>query len=103
MTNSRLYYEAHITVDSDKPIQQGKVFSDFSEMTSKDFKTSMFDEDNVDDYNGKWFASARSTNLDLMKLKIKNQVDFYNKNNYPVIRWKIEDTVLDSKYGDTLD
>lgn len=98
MSTARLYYEAHVTVDS-KP---NEYWNEFTNILPSYFRHSKFDEDNVDNYHGKWFMSARSPDLEGIKNIIRNSISVLESLNYNVIRWKIEDTVLDSKYGDSL-
>ena len=92
-----LYYEAHITVEAGLDCY----WTDFTNLFPGTFKCSKFDEDQVDDYNGKWFMSARDTDLDSIILTIRMAVERLEHLGFSVLRWKIEDTVLDSKYGDT--
>lgn len=94
MTTSRLYYEAHITVDS----KDDSKWNQFVGLLPKKFRCSKFDEDMVDHYNGKWFTSARNTRLEDIKADIKKAIAVLKSNDYNVIRWKIEDTILDSKF-----
>ncbi len=98
---TRLYYEAHITV---RPPMFGTInwtwFSSFAERNQ--FKASRFDVDEVDQYDGCWFLSARDTNLQALKEKIKIANHSLIDSSFKPVRWKIEDTLLDSKYGDTL-
>lgn len=96
---AKLYFEAHITVDS----KEDAKWDEFVNIFPSDFRHSKFDVDDVDNYHGKWFMSARAQELSGMKRLIKSAIDNLTDSNYNVIRWKIEDTLLDSKYGDTLD
>lgn len=94
---AKLYYEAHITCDS------GNDFDEFTTIAKYNgWRSSRFDEDNVDFYNGKWFLSYRETDLKTMKSSIKLIINELKQAGYSVIRWKIEDTLFDSKYGDVL-
>ncbi len=100
---TRLYYEAHITVKPNLeiiPLHDWHTFREWAE--AHDFRASRFDVDEVDHYDGAWFLSNRSTNLEEMKDRINYAVNILTQCNYKVLRWKIEDTLLDSKYGDTL-
>jgi hypothetical protein len=99
MTEARLYFEAHITVD--RP--ETNDWNLFKWIGLKyDWKCSKFDQDDVDGYHNKWFMSARDTDLETLKVRVKNTTLLLINGEFNVIRWKIEDTVLDSKYGDTL-
>jgi len=92
------YFESHITVDS----KDDSEWQRFTSIMPDVFRASKFDEDNVDHYHGKWFMSCRDTSLSGIKSSIKQAIDTLHGMSYNVVRWKIEDTILDSKYGDSL-
>ena len=95
---TRLYYEAHITVEA-----RDMDFWEEFEGLFRGFRVSRFDIDHVDDYNNKWFMSTRGKDLGELGDKIRDAINTLIEYNYKVTRWKIEDTLLDSKYGDTLE
>ena len=97
--SSRLYYEAHITVAAKTP-DKWPQFTAWAE--ANELRASKFDVDDVDQYHGAWFLSGRDTELNSIKERIGAAVQSLQKSGYMVMRWKIEDTVLDSKHGDTL-
>lgn len=95
--SARLYYELHITLDA------GDNFDDFLKICNKmDWRGSRFSEDEVDHYHGKWFASNRCTRESSIKIWLKQAIEAFQEAGYTVVRWKAEDTLLDSKYGDLL-
>lgn len=99
MTQSRLYYEAHITIEP----AEGQEFQDFAQVAQMGgWKASRFGEDEVDHYEGHFFVSRRGKHLEIMKRAVATTVSYFEMASYKVIRWKIEDTLLDSKHGDTL-
>lgn len=98
MTVARLYYEAHITLEA----SEEQSFEDFKIMCGERWKVSRFDEDEVDGYDGKWFASARHGSLETIKEIIASAANILAEHGFFVLRAKIEDTVLDTKYGDYL-
>jgi hypothetical protein len=99
MTTARLYYEAHITVEESTEVP----FEDFAGMVrDSGWKASRFSEDEVDDYNGKWFMSYRGEDLEATMGAVKAGVLSLGILGHTILRWKIEDTLLDSKHGDTL-
>lgn len=99
MTKARLYFESHITID--RP--ETNDWNLFKWIGLKyDWKCSKFDQDDVDGYHDKWFMSARDTDLETLKNRIKTTINSLTDKSFNVIRWKIEDTVLDSKHGDEL-
>jgi hypothetical protein len=101
MTEARLYFEAHITVDRPE-LKSDKWNIFFLIGMREDWKCSKFDQDDVDGYHDKWFMSARDTDFEQLKTCMKDTIQKLTSHGFNVIRWKIEDTVLDSKYGDTL-
>jgi len=100
MTEARLYFEAHITTE----IRNNGDDDDWTtfKAISPYWKCSKFDQDDVDGYHNKWFMSTRHTDLDKLKARIRHTLDMLETFEFNVVRWKIEDTLLDSKYGDTL-
>lgn len=96
---AKLYFESHITVEREDMDKWGE-FDTIA--TVFDWKPSRFDQDDVDGYHDKWFLSARDQDLETLKTRIKNTINALTNSKFDVIRWKIEDTVMDSKYGDTL-
>jgi len=102
MTKARLYFEAHITVD--RPEHVGMLFWErFVRIGEKyDWKCSKFDQDDVDGYHDKWFMGARDTDFEQLKIRMKDTIKTLTEFWFNVIRFKIEDTLLDSKYGDVL-
>lgn len=98
ITKAKYYFEAHITVDQ----KENEFWSEFINICPSYFKHSKFDVDDVDNYHGKWFMSARSEELENIKLLVKSTIDILNNFGYNVVRWKIEDTLFDSKYGDNI-
>lgn len=97
---ARLYYEAHITVEAGTDDQWGS----FSQAARRvGWRASKFDEDEVDDMSGKWFLSRRHELLDVIEQTIVGTVRAIEDLGMIVIRYKIEDTLLDSKHGDKLE
>jgi hypothetical protein len=103
---SERYYEAHITCNSAR-LPAGEI-NDLawevfcSVAKGGDWKPSRFDQDDVDGYHDKWFMSARDQDFNVMKERIKAILQKLYVEAFVVVRWKIEDTLLDSKLGDTL-
>ena len=100
----RHYFELHITVEAIDidPIQQWEDFKKGMKILLPMWRVSKFSEDEVDDYHGKWFMSARVTDPNWIKPFLANAVQFIKQGGYEVLRWKAEDTIFDSKHGDTL-
>lgn len=96
---ARLYLELHITVES----QEDDKFAQFQDWAiTNDWRASRFSEDDVDGYNGKWFLSAREDYKSKAIENLEKTLKVLEDDNYSILRWKIEDTLLDSKYGDKL-
>lgn len=97
---SARYYEAHITVQAAEEVQ----WDHFAATARKyGWKASKFDEDEVDDMSGMWFLSARHPSYEFIASDIVDQIHLLNLTGFIVLRYKIEDTLLDSKLGDTLE
>jgi|SRR6185369_3326168 len=97
---TRLYYEAHITFEPAK--SEGYTYENFaSGMRALGWRASKFEHDDVDGIAGKWFVSARDKSYSRLKGRVVGMV---NGLSYcgKVMRYKIEETMLDSKEGDTL-
>lgn len=96
---SRLYYEAHITVEP----ATDRTFDQFRFAWSDDtWRVSSFSEDDVDQIEGKWFITCRHTSYQMIHTRVHNKVRELTEAGLTVQRYKIEDTLLDSKHGDTL-
>jgi hypothetical protein len=68
------------------------------------WKASMFEEDEVDNIAGKWFASFRHENSDTIIAEVKGMVAGLGEvAGLKVERWKIEWTLFDSKLGHELE
>lgn len=103
MTKARLYYEAHVTVESRDALEDMLTdpWGAFKLIAhSCGWRPSKFSEDEVDDYHGKWFLSWRGEDLDATITAVRAMVGALRRGGYEVLRWKIEDTVYDSKHGD---
>jgi hypothetical protein len=103
MTRSERYYEAHVTVDAPVAAQDEENWQEFKFLAGPlGWRASKFSEDEVDDYHGKWFLSARGEILEDVIMSVETVVVALSGYGYKVLRWKVEDTVLDSKHGDKL-
>lgn len=107
---SRLYLEAHITVKPPtlaeyEAAPKGGVydFEEFANVVSLlGWRASMFAADEVDGITGKWFASSRAERLTTIAYSVLAAVSKLEEIGLVVERWKIEDTLFDSKQGDAL-
>jgi hypothetical protein len=98
---TRLYFEAHITCDRESSVIAWPAFCEIAK--EGDWKASKFDQDDVDGYHDKWFMSARDTDFESIKKRISATISKLRLADFNVIRWKIEDTIMDSKHGDMLE
>lgn len=104
---TRLYFEAHITVDPGATFKatQDKAFADYgtfclaAEMLG--WKCSKFDHDDVDNIEGMWFMSAKSEKWGVIQQDVLNAISIFEATGYVIVRAKIENAVWDTKYGDT--
>lgn len=96
---ARLYFEAHLTVEAPtKPLE----WDSFKAILGDRWKVSRFDEDEVDGYDGKWFASMRGEVLGPVEARVGEAVTALQGIGFTVLRAKIEDTLLDTKHGDSI-
>lgn len=94
---SRLYYEAHLTIEPDAATS----FDDFRDTFQSDsWRVSAFAEDDVDQIVGKWFITSRATSQAQMIKMVRDMRADLEANGLTVLRSKIEDTLLDTKHGD---
>lgn len=98
---TRLYYEAHVTFEASSDDDWDGFATVVKELG---WRASRFSDDDVDHYEGKWFISARHSQLDAIAESLRVVIkDLRSEGfNLTVVRYKLEETLLDSKYGDTL-
>lgn len=95
---TRLYFEAHLTVEA-----TALSFDYFRKRFSDDeWSVSQFSDDDVDGIAGKWFITAKSASRANIISMVKDKYSELSDRGYVVLRWKIEETVFDSKHGDKL-
>jgi cellobiose phosphorylase len=106
----QFYYEVHLTVDPKDTETSYEMFA----WTAADsgWKASKFEHDDVDNTVGKWFMSNRyevssemlpSAQIYLIQQEIIGWVHGLSCNDMVVERWKIEQTLADSKLGHKLE
>lgn len=94
---SRLYYEAHLTVEPDEELGFAEFRHSFQ---NSQWRVSQFAEDDVDQIVGKWFITSRATSQAEMIKMVRNMRAELEADGLTVLRSKIEDTLLDTKHGD---
>lgn len=94
-------YECHVTVE---PYCAGFTWGTFCDLSvAAEWKPSVFEIDEVDDIAGKWFMSYASDSRELIIQRMKTAVAELEKRGLTVLRWKLEETMFDSKHGDKLE
>lgn len=93
-------YEAHITVEPHDEMPYGEFVESARELG---WKASIFEADEVDHADGKWFLSCSSAARNTLINEVKGMVHGLSSSGFEVARWKIEATVADSKLGHELD
>lgn len=96
--NSRLYYEAHVTVPPLSAEQQQAVDSLCASM---DWRRSTF-ELHKEGMVPNAFVSARDASRTSIISRVAAMCAALRNMGLPLLRWKIEDTLLDSNRGDFL-
>ena len=94
--DSKLYYECHVTVEP-IPAERQELFGIIcktQKFWSSDWalKTETF----------KFFATSRGTNYEELKYRMERLIAKLKRCDYKIARYKIEDTVIDSKIDDHL-
>lgn len=106
LNRSRLYFEAHITVRPPSTEEQYRTKEGWEQFadTSRElgWRASKFEVDEVDDATGLWFLSYRSEDRQTIENEVRGMVHGLSCSDFEVVRYKIEDTLLDSKSGDEL-
>lgn len=96
---SRLYYEAHITID---PVPESEREEVEAIAAQFDFRLAKLLMDKGQPNSKDAFMTVRSGDLDEIKGLVRRCVSRLSVCGYRVRRWKIEDTLFDSRAGDGL-
>jgi len=99
---ARYYFEAHITVEPEihtRTLQFRKI-CEFSGWHVSSFL--MFNEKVANDKKPKMFCSWRGTEYAVAVQAVIDMVGLLRNRNFNVLRYKIEDTLIDSKIEDHL-
>jgi hypothetical protein len=96
---SRLYYEAHVTIDPVPEDQRGAL-QDLA--TPLKFKLAKLLMQKGEPSTLDTFLTGHSKVLDEIKANTKKMILALKAEGYVVRRFKIEDTLIDSRHGDTL-
>ncbi len=100
---SRLYYEAHITLEKGAftlTTEAEHILEKICE--ENDLRPSTFLLLKPEDPEPHAFVSCRDKSLRSICEKVRKAVRELNREGFKVKRWKVEDTVLDSNRGDEL-
>lgn len=95
---SRLYYEAHVTVP---PLDNAQIEAIDAYCAQTNWRRSTF-EMHKDGLVPNAFVSARHESRTAIIGMVGNMIQWLLAHGYTVLRWKIEDTLLDSNKGDRL-
>lgn len=95
---SRLYYEAHVTVPPLSAEQQAEVDQ---LCAAADWRRSTF-ELHKDGLVPNAFVSARDSSKLSIVRRVAEMCAALRAAGLPILRWKVEDTLLDSNRGDFL-
>jgi hypothetical protein len=99
---ARLYYEAHITVE---PYELGGDLDKTMQVACDmwDMRVSTFLMVDPTGERPRAFTSLRGRAYNDVYERMRLAVSFLKANGHTVLRYKIEDTLFDSKRGDTFD
>lgn len=94
---ARLYYECHVSILREPPQNTEKLAQ-----VSKNcgFKLAEFylKKNGIEEA----VMTSKHTDYKILESRMKTLVDFLNSQGFIVVRYKIEDTVFDSKHGDRI-
>jgi hypothetical protein len=102
MTTSRLYYEAHITIDPILDTELSMVSIIASRHGFRVAKLLMARPERSE-HREDAFMTARHQELSQIMRQTLGCFRELEQHGHRVRRWKIEDTILDSREGDTLE
>lgn len=94
--DSKLYYEVHVTVNKMPKDTLLRLCS------INNYKASELKFDDVDGLPGSWICTYRGKNQDKVMISMLDFIQMIISNGGSVVRYKIEDTILDSKLNDSL-
>lgn len=98
---SRLYYEAHVTIDPVFGVTRYQVECLARVHGFKLAKLVMMKDGS--EHTEDAFMTARSKQLDTIKFVTAGVIDDLKHAGFTVRRWKIEDTLYDSRSGDAIE
>lgn len=99
MTTSLLYYEAHVTID---PVPEDQRETLQKMVTPDKFKLAKLLMDKGVPSQLDTFMTGHGKDLEDITSRVKNVCETLIKSGYKVRRYKIEDTILDSRFKDVL-
>lgn len=97
-TTARLYYEAHITID---PVPEADRAALQALLTPHGFKLAKLLMQKGEPSNIDTFCTAHGTDLGDIKRRTLRAIEVLEENDHTPRRWKIEDTLFDSRHGDS--
>lgn len=103
LQNDWHYFEAHVTIEPvfDERLEYFKSICSEFKFHVADLLMRKRKKDNETRSNFDSFCTGKDKNYDNIESRMFNLIDKLNKNNYHVWRYKIESTLLDSKYDDS--
>ncbi len=97
-----LYYEAHITIEPvfDDRLEEFKQFANTQQFRVADLLMQKRSEDTPERSKFDTFCTGRDTNLILLKVRMSILLHWLQNHGFKVWRYKIEDTLIDSRFGE---
>jgi hypothetical protein len=104
MTTAKHYYEAHVTIEPvfDKDLTFVKAFASTHHFKLADLLMKKREVDTEERSSKDTFMTSHSKNLEEITERTKSVVKGLVASGFKVWRYKIEDTVLDSRIEDEL-
>lgn len=104
MTISKLYYECHITIEPvfDEQLEEVKELASRAGFRVANLLMQKRKEDKAERSMYDTFMTSTNVNYENLQGRMLQAIDLLKKAGYKVWRYKIEDTLLDSKHCDEL-
>ncbi len=101
-TISKLYYEAHVTIEPvfGERLEEAKKLGAFYGFKVGDLLMRKREEDTEERSKNDTFMTGHGTSLTNVTFRVRRLVQMLQMNGFKVWRYKIEDTVMDSRTED---
>jgi len=101
---SKLYYECHVTIEplDEYHAERVKKLAAYYKFILADLLMKKRDSDTLERSRYDTFLTSRHKDYNILKERMVSLIDNLRTNGFIVWRYKIEDTIMDSKINDEL-